>query len=81
MRKIEIIEKNQHTKEITENATVMDYFCVCVRDKSNKNEFMRMINHVRTCKQIYLPFELVSICGMNETGSLTNDDEESPVKW
>lgn len=64
-RKIEIKEKHQYTKETTENATVIDYVCTHIHDENNKKELMRMINHVSTHKQIYLPFELVSICRMN----------------
>lgn len=80
-RTIQIQNRDVHANETTTNATIMDYACTYVREKRNSKEITEMINHVRMHKQLYFPFEIVSMCGSQKTNCVENDDEISPMRW
>ena len=79
-RGTQIINKAQNMSEITTNATIMDFVCMCVRGKKNKREITEMINHVQIYKQVYLPFEIVRICSRKKTNCVNDNDEISPIR-
>lgn len=80
-RKIEIKGKYKQKNKVLRTVSVIDYARMYVKEKNIKKHQMRIINHVRLHKQVYVPFEIVSKCGKEKTSCLIDNEEISPIKW
>ena len=65
--------ENERTekKPITVNKIVMEYAVQYVDKKRCAKDIIRLINHVRLYKKVYLPFELFGIDGRHSTTTST----------
>ena len=59
----------------------MDYAVLCAHEGGMPFEIIEAINHVRLCKNMILPCELLGFCGNNITKEAREVFNKSTVKW
>ena len=66
---------------ITKNKTTMDFAVTCAEKVVHDPEMLKLINHVRLFKKVYLPFELVGGSGRDQTDAFVNEMQKSQIRW
>ena len=83
MRRRRIVFHSTMTDEfrITNNKSIMRYAREYVKDDNNKINTLKLINHVRLYKRVYLPCELLGQSGRDQTIAYRDKEAESQIKW
>ena len=76
-RNITVCSKQNQEMEITKNATIMEYALNYSDKVLNDENAMKHINHLRLCKKVFLPFELVGSSGREETLAFQEEETTS----
>ena len=66
---------------ITRNKSIMEYAREYRKETNLGINVLKLINHVRLYKRVFLPFELVGQSGKDQTDAFRNNLEISQIKW
>ena len=72
---------NNRSFVITKNKTIMEFAVVHADKVMNNQKLLKLINHVRLFKEVFLPFELVGGSGRDETEARVHEMQKSQIKW
>ena len=80
-RNIHLHSEKLNEFKITKNKTLMIYAREYVREETKDIEIIKLLNHVRLYKGIFLPCELVGQNGKEQTSAYRNNLEIGQIKW
>ena len=80
-RRIMTLPQIVQNEKVQWSKTTIDFAFEYVKENTNAEKLCKKINHVRMCKQVWLPFELVGLNGRGRTGCFTLEDEKIPINW
>ena len=66
---------------ITQNKTVMEYAIEYSKSNANEIECLKLINHVRLYKRVFLPCELLRDSEKEQMEAFRCDFKKSQIKW
>ena len=66
---------------ITRNKSIMAYAREYRKETNLGINALKLINHIRLYKRVFLPFELVGQSGKDQTDAFRNNLEISQIKW
>jgi len=79
-RNIRLISKTMSEFRITSNKTIMQYAREYTSKSSNETIVLKLINHVRLYKRVFLPFELIGNSGKEQTEAYRIQEKQSQIK-
>ena len=80
-RKIILCSEMKNEFRVTRNKSIMAYAREYVENVNTTKDTMKLINHVRLYKKVYLPCELLGQRGREQTIAYRENKAQSQIKW
>ena len=79
-RSIDLVNLHNIKMIKTANKTIMDYIQIYVENRKLSINIIPPINHIRMYKKMYLPCELIGLCGNKKTREFREGLETSSIR-